>query len=315
MRLACAILLLWTLFGVTGCDIAGSDTAAAIVDDLKKLPGVQSASQELSTYSGGLTASALAVNVSTRPDVSGAELDWMWSTLVRRVTNANTLRDAKVDLTVLRGPRATAHVRIDPTNNNPAKPPWDEWVHVAADYPDAVIELIGTVPQGARYVLTLNAFAEPGPVTAPALANLTRRLLTDFDASRPINWEIKPIGDVKYQSIQANHGLPEASQLALWESLNQLAPTSGLFDMTSDSSRRNQFTIERLPAADQVDDIVGGQLQLIKDSGLRAEYRVHKERIVVRPGGCSKGISDEPTWASAQELQTGLRTQFETCSR
>ena len=47
---------------------------------------------------------------------------------------------------------------------------------------------------------------------------------------------------------------------------------------------------------------------------LPAEYRIDKENIVVRPGGCSTGVAEpQPGTPQQAPLQTRLRAQFETC--
>ncbi|WP_234793482.1 hypothetical protein [Mycolicibacterium porcinum] len=148
------------------------------------------------------------------------------------------------------------------------------------------------------------------PLDASEFAASVRRLIADFPDSST-DWHIVDADGNNAPSIRSDDGLPTEAQLALWEALDQLAPTDGLFDLEPP-----RFSIGGVPAGAERDRIVEGQLQHIEESGLPAVYELENEHITVRPGGCSKDAQEpQPRTPADQRLQTKLRAQFESCPR
>lgn len=325
------VLVLAAVVVLTGCDVSGEDAAGRIDDQLRPLPGVWSVSHNVRKELG-MTAAGLWTRVEVHPEATAEQLTEISRTYEDVVHNSAKFGKLPASLSVSRRPRerdsgnSWSEMTFDlkPGQQTPS-PPWSQWLRLSdGDYGN---EIRGSAwppdewtPAGHRQ-LTINVLKYDDPhadsATAQELAPLLHRLAADFPET-DIDWKVRPSGPLENGSlgVDSDHGLPSPPQVSLWEAISVLSPVRAEFKMNSQGIDRNQFTLQRLPAAADVDRVVSGQLQLIKDSRLPALYKVESAGIQVRPGSCSAGIPDPPPYLPENAaLQTRLRAQFESCPR
>jgi hypothetical protein len=213
---------------------------------------------------------------------------------------------------------STMYVSVGPSSPTP-EAPWQDWLKLSQG--DYAYEIAGWAspdddgrPAHTSFWVTLRSFEHwDDPLGASEFAAAIRRLVTDFPDST-VDWAIFDADTNKAPSIRSDHGLPNPAQLTLWEALDHVAPIKGVFNRNGPD--QNSFSLDALPVGPDVDRVVVGQLQLIKDSGLPAAYVIENAHITVRAGGCSKDVQEpQPQTPTNVDRQTRLRTQFESCPR
>ncbi|MEX3649752.1 hypothetical protein [Mycolicibacterium porcinum] len=307
--------------GVTGCDFGGSRAADAIDEVLKSHPGVTSVTHTVSSNDGfGVRTASFDVYVST--DATADQLSALGRTFTDQVNGSRVYDDKGASMNVRRSAQSfpaqtgsTMYVGVAPAKTTP-EPPWQDWLRLAQG--DYAYEITGSAspddgwqPARTSLTVTLRSYDHVhDPLGASEFAASVRRLIADFPDSST-DWHIVDADGNNAPSIRSDDGLPTDEQLALWEALDRLAPTDGLFDLEPP-----RFSIGGVPAGAERDRIVGGQLQHIEESGLPAVYELENEHITVRPGGCSKDAQEpQPRTSADQRLQTELRARFESCPR
>ncbi|OBB27746.1 hypothetical protein A5792_23125 [Mycolicibacterium peregrinum] len=316
-----AILGVVLALGITCCQFRGSWSAGLIDNVLKSQPGVTFVTHTVSSNSGfGVRTADFQVMVG--PEATADQLSALGRTFADQIHGSMVYGGLGANLHVSRSSEsfpdqsgATMYVSVDPSKTTP-EPPWQDWLKLSqGDYAYAITG--SASPDGpwqsARTGLTVTLRSYDhvhAPLGASEFAASVRRLIADFPDSTT-DWTIVDADSNNAPSIRSDHGLPTAEQLTLWEALDQLAPTKGLFDL-----EQPRFSIGGAPVGSERDRIVGGQLQLIKDSGVPAVYELESEHVTVRPGGCSKDVQEpQPRMPADERLQTKLRAQFESCPR
>ncbi|MGW4098767.1 hypothetical protein [Mycobacterium sp. NPDC004974] len=305
--------------GVTGCDFGGSRAADAIDKVLKSQPGVTSVTHTVSSNDGFGVRTA-SFDVYVRADATADQLSALGRTFTDQINGSRVYDDKGASMNVRRSAQSfpaqtgsTMYVEVAPSKTTP-EPPWQDWLKLSQG--DYAYEIVGSAsPDGAwqpaRTSLTVTLRSldhRDDPLSASEFAASVRRLITDFPDSTA-DWSIFDASTNHAPSIRSGHGLPDREQLALWEALDQLAPTKGGFDL-----KPPRFSIEDVPTGPDGDRVLIDQLQLVKNSGLPMVYEVEDAQITVRPGGCSEGAREpQPRTPPITDLQTRLRAQFESC--
>lgn len=307
--------------GVTGCDFGGSRAADAIDDVLKSQPGVTSVTHTVSSNDGfGVRTASFDVYVST--DATADQLSALGRTFTDQVNGSRVYDDKGASMNVRRSAQSfpaqtgsTMYVGVAPEKTTP-EPPWQDWLKLSQG--DYAYEITGSAspddgwqPARTSLTVTLRSYDHVhDPLAASEFAASVRRLIADF-ADSTTAWHVFDADSNNAPSIRSGHGLPTAEQLALWEALDRLAPTNGLFDLEPP-----RVSVEDMPAGADGDGVAVDQLQLVKNSGLPAVYEIEDEQITVRPGGCSKDAQEpQPRTPPLMDRQTKLRAQFERCPR
>ena len=307
--------------GVTGCDFGGSRSADAIDKALKSQPGVTSVTHTVSSNDGfGVRTASFDVYVGT--DVTADQLSALGRTFTDQINGSRVYNDKGASMNVRRSAQSfpaqtgsTMYVEVAPAKATP-EPPWQDWLTLSQG--DYAYEITGSAspddswqPARTSLKVALRSYDHVhDPLSASEFAASVRRLIADF-ADSTTAWHIFDADSNNAPSIRSDHGLPTAEQLALWEALDQLAPTNGLFDLEPP-----RVSIEDMPAGADGDRVAVDQLQLVKNSGLPAVYEIEDDQITVRPGGCSKDAQEpQPRTPPLIDRQTKLRAQFENCPR
>lgn len=316
-----AILGVVLALGITCCQFRGSWSAGLIDNVLKSQPGVTFVTHTVARDMGfGVRTADFQVMVS--PEATADQLSALGRTFADQIHGSMVYGGLGANLHVSRSSEsfpdqsgATMYVSVDPSKTTP-EPPWQDWLKLAKG--DYAYDVTGWAsPDGpwqpARTSLRviLRSYDHVhDPLGASEFADSVRRLIADF-ADSTTAWHIFDADSNNAPSIRSDHGLPTAEQLALWEALDQLAPTNGLFDLEPP-----RLSIEDVPAGADGDRVAVDQLQLVKNSGLPAVYEIEDEQVTVRPGGCSKDAQEpQPRTPPLMDLQTKLRAQFESCPR
>ncbi|MUL83850.1 MULTISPECIES: hypothetical protein [unclassified Mycolicibacterium] len=316
-----AILGVVLVLGMTCCQFRGSWSAGLIDNVLRSQPGVTFVTHTVSSNTGfGVRTASFDVYVGA--DATADQLSALGRTFADQIHGSMVYGGLGASLHVRRSAQSfpaqtgsTMYVGVDPSKTTP-QPPWQGWLKLSQG--DYAYEIVGSAspdgpwkPANTSLAVTLRSFDHGDePLSASEFAASVRRLITDFPDSTA-DWSIFDADTNSAPSIRTNHGLPSPEQLALWEALDQLAPTKGGFDL-----KPPRLSVGKVPAHSEVDHVVGGQLQLIKDSGLPAVYELEDAYITVRPGGCSKDAQEpQPRTPADEAWQTRLRAQFESCPR
>lgn len=328
---ALGVLVLSVASLVAGCDFTGSRTADRIDDTLRPLAGVTSVSHTIS-HSGGPAPASATFDVYVRGEASADQLSALTRVFTGQIHDSRTFRSWAATLNVRRSPEgnhlfSTMYVELRPSAATP-EPPWQDWLKLSRG--EYGYEITGWAspstydrPAGTSLNVTLfdGKDRRPDNIGATEFATAVRRLGTDFPGSTS-DWVITNsfIYSNDPPSIRSGHGLPTAAQLDLWEVLDAIAPVHGAFNRGPLPGNRNQpdrNSIQLTKLADRnMDHVAEEQLQLIKKSGTSTVYTIGDAQITVRPGRCSAGVREpQPRTAPDVNLQSALRTQFETCPR
>ncbi|WP_167857713.1 hypothetical protein [Mycobacterium sp. DL99] len=314
-----AILGVVLVLGLTCCQFRGSWSAGLIDNVLRRQPGVTFVTHTVTSNSGfGVRTAGFDVYVGA--DTTADQLSALGRTFADQIHRSMVYGGLGAGLNVRRSAQSfpaqtgsTMYVNFEPLKTTP-EPPWRDWLKLSQG--DYAYEIVGSAsPDGAwqpartSLTVTLRSFGHrDDPLSASEFAASVRRLVTDFPDSTA-DWSIFDADTNGAPGIRSNHGLPDPEQLALWEALDQLAPTKGEFDL-----KPPRFSIQDVPADPDADRVLIEQLQLIKNSELPTVYEVEDAQITVRPGGCSADAREpQPRTPPMTDLQTGLRTQFESC--
>ncbi|MGV0783240.1 hypothetical protein [Mycolicibacterium sp. XJ775] len=316
-----AILGVVLALGITCCQFRGSWSAGLIDNVLKSQPGVTFVTHTVARDMGfGVRTADFQVMVS--PEATADQLSALGRTFADQIHGSLVYGGLGANLHVSRSSEsfpdqsgATMYVSVDPSKTTP-EPPWQDWLKLAKG--DYAYGISGSAypghdrrPASTNLTVALRGYRDQGNDLAESeFAAAVRRLAMDFPDSTT-EWKVFDIDTNDAPSIRSENGLPTAEHLALWERLDRLAPTKGEFDLEPP-----RFAVGKVPAGSERDRIVGGQLQLIKDSGVPAVYELENEHVTVRPGGCSKDVQEpQPRMPADERLQTKLRAQFESCPR
>ncbi|MDH6198857.1 hypothetical protein M2272_005517 [Mycobacterium frederiksbergense] len=319
-----AILGIVLVLGITCCQFRGSWSARLIDNVLGKQPGVTFVAHTVSSNNGfGVRTASFDVYVSA--DATADQLSALTRTFASQIHESMVYGGLGADLNVRRSPQSfpgqtdsTMYVSFRPSSPTP-EAPWQDWLKLSkGDYAYGITGWAAPDHDGrpahTSVTVTLRRFADRRDhLSASEFAASVRRLATDFPNST-VGWSVSDIDTNSAPSIRSDPGLPNPAQLALWEALDQIAPVDGEFNMNPPD--RNRFSIKDMPADPDVDRVVVGQLQLIKNSGMPAVYKVEDAQITVRPGSCSMDVQEpQPRTPPVVDLQTRLRAQFESCPR
>jgi hypothetical protein len=316
-----AILGVVLALGITCCQFRGSWSAGLIDNVLKSQPGVTFVTHTVARDMGfGVRTADFQVMVG--PEATADQLSALGRTFADQIHGSMVYGGLGANLHVSRSSEsfpdqsgATMYVSVDPSKTTP-EPPWQDWLKLAKG--DYAYGISGSAypghdrrPASTNLTVALRGYRDLGNDLAESeFAAAVRRLAMDFPDSTT-EWKVFDIDSNNAPSIRSDHGLPTAEQLALWEALDQLAPTNGLFDLEPP-----RLSIEDVPAGADGDRVAVDQLQLVKNSGLPAVYEIEDEQVTVRPGGCSKDAQEpQPRTPPLMDLQTKLRAQFESCPR
>jgi hypothetical protein len=319
-----AIFGIVLVFGVTCCQFRGSWSARLIDNVLRRQPGVTFVTHTVSSNDGfGVRTATFDVDVGA--EATADQLSALGHTFATQIHESMVYGGLGASLNVRRSPQSfpgqsgsTMYLSFGPSGPTP-EAPWQDWFKLSKG--DYAYEITGSaspdrngLPADTSLWVTLRSFEDRRDhLSASDFATAVRRLATDFPDST-VDWSVFDVDTNHAPSIRSDHGLPSPAQLALWEALDQIAPINGVFNLNRDD--QNRFSLDALPDGPDVDRVVVGQLQLIKDSGLPAVYEVEDAHITVRPGGCSKDVQEpQPQTPTNVDLQIRLRTQFETCPR
>lgn len=328
---ALGVLVLSVASLVAGCDFTGSRTADRIDDALRPLAGVSSVSHTVSR-NGGFGPTSVTFDVYVRGEASADQLSALTHVFTDQIHDSRAFRSLTATLNVRRWPEgrhldSTMYVELQPAAATP-EPPWQDWLKLSRG--EYGYEITGWAspstydrPAGTSLDVTLfdGKDRRPDNIGATEFATAVRRLGTDFPGSTS-DWVITNsfIYSNDPPSIRSGHGLPTAAQLDLWEALDTIAPVHGAFNLgplpgNRDQPDRNRIRLNK-PAGRNVDRIAEEQLQLIRKSKTATAYTIDDAQITVRPGRCSAGVREpQPRTAPDVNLQSALRTQFETCPR